>query len=119
MMRLDSREAIITMVDLFYQKVKTDELLGPVFAHVDWPAHLPIMHNFWSSMILGDLSYQGNPFAKHIHLKITEKHFSQWLQLFDETIIQNFEGEHAQEARRRAAQIASVWSYKLSTQNPA
>lgn len=28
-------------------------------------APLPIMYNFWSSMLLGDQSYRGHPFKKH------------------------------------------------------
>ena len=49
-----TREDIKLLVDRFYDKVQSDPLLGPVFSHVDWPHHLPIMYNFWSSMLLGD-----------------------------------------------------------------
>jgi len=81
-----TREDVKVLVDRFYDKVKEDELLGPVFSHVDWPHHLPIMYNFWSSMLLGDQSYRGNPFQKHISLPIDNKHFNQWLKLFRETV---------------------------------
>ena len=60
------RKDIELLVDSFYEKVKNDQLLGPVFAHVDWPKHLPVMYQFWSSMMLGEQSYKGNPFQKHI-----------------------------------------------------
>ncbi|MGC1244127.1 MAG: group III truncated hemoglobin, partial [Chryseosolibacter sp.] len=55
-----NREDIKLLVDSFYEKVQADALLAPVFNHVDWPHHLPIMYNFWSSMLLGDQSYRGN-----------------------------------------------------------
>jgi hemoglobin len=38
------REDVKIMVDEFYDKVKSDALLGPDFSHVDWPHHLPIMY---------------------------------------------------------------------------
>ena len=113
-MKLNSRDQIIRMVDLFYAKVKADELLAPVFAHVDWPHHLPVMYNFWCSMILGEMSYRGNPFEKHVHLSLTSAHFDRWLKLFYENMDEHFTGEEALEAKNRAANIASVWRFKMN-----
>ncbi len=107
------RKDIETLVNLFYNKVKSDELLLPVFSHVDWPHHLPIMYNFWSSMLLGDQSYLGNPFQKHIHLAIDSSHFNQWLALFKETVDENFTGLKADEAKSRALSIAGVFQHKM------
>jgi len=112
-MDLVTRLDIELLVNSFYEKVKVDELLAPVFAHVDWPAHLPVMYNFWSSMLLGDQSYQGNPFQKHVGLSIKVEHFQQWLLLFHATIDENFIGDSALDAKNRATTIAGVWSYKL------
>ena len=67
------REDVEILVDKFYDKVKSDELLRPVFSHVDWPHHLPIMYNFWSSMLLGDQSYTGNPLTKAFAISLLEK----------------------------------------------
>ena len=61
---ITNRDDIKLLVDDFYKKVQADELLGPVFSHVNWPHHLPIMYDFWSSMLLGDQSYRGNPLQK-------------------------------------------------------
>lgn len=107
------REDVINMVDKFYNKVKSDELLGPVFSHVDWPHHLPIMYNFWSSMLLGEQSYRGNPLQKHLPLPIQHKHFNQWLTLFRETVDENFAGEKAVEVKERAQNIAGIFQIKM------
>ena len=107
------REDVKIMVDKFYDKVKSDELLGPAFSHVDWPHHLPIMYNFWSSMLLGDQSYTGNPLQKHLPLPIGKNHFSRWLELFKETVDENFEGEKAEEVKMRADSIANIFQFKM------
>ena len=113
MKELADRKDIILMVNSFYEKVKQDNLIGPVFAHVDWPHHLPIMYNFWASMLLGEQSYQGNPFQKHVPLPLKADHFDQWLKLFGETVDENFEGDRAQEVKERARSIARVFQHKL------
>jgi len=113
MMVLETRNEIKILVDKFYEKVNQDSLLAPVFAHVDWPHHLPVMYNFWASMLLGEQSYQGNPFQKHVPLPLKADHFDQWLKLFVETVDENFEGDRAQEVKDRARSIARVFQHKL------
>jgi hemoglobin len=114
---IKTRNEIIILVDQFYGKVNQDQLLAPVFAHVDWPKHLPIMYNFWSSMLLGDQSYQGNPFQKHIALPIEPRHFDRWLELFIETVDENFTGAKAEEVKTRAHNIAGVFQHRLGLAN--
>jgi hemoglobin len=110
---ITNRHDIMKLVDNFYDKVKIDELLGPVFAHLDWPHHLPIMYNFWSSMLLGDQSYRGNPLEKHLRLNIRSEHFARWLLLFKETVNENFSGEKAEEVKLRADSIAGIFQLKM------
>ncbi len=115
---IEEREDIKIMVDKFYEKVKLDSLLGPVFSNVDWPHHLPIMYDFWSSMLLGDQTYKGNPLQKHLALPIQREHFSRWLVLFKETVDENFEGEKAEEVKMRADSIAGIFQYKMGLTQP-
>ena len=110
---IQNRADIQTLVDRFYERVKADVLLGPVFQHVDWPKHLPVMYDFWASMLLGEQSYRGNPFQRHLHLAIGPIHFERWLQLFWQTVDANFAGEKAEEAKSRARSIAMVWQHKM------
>ncbi|RAW03485.1 sec-independent protein translocase TatC [Pseudochryseolinea flava] len=104
------------MVDLFYDKVKIDPLLGPAFSHVDWIKHLPVMYDFWSSMLLGDRTYRGNPLQRHLDLPIDRRHFDRWLLLFEETVNDNFFGERADEAKSRAQAIAEIFQRKMGLQ---
>lgn len=110
---IHTRSDIETLVNKFYNQVKTDELLALIFAHVDWPNHLPVMYNFWASILLGDQSYQGNPMSKHFPLKINREHFTRWLQLFMKTVDENFSGPVANEAKNRANTIAQMFQYKM------
>lgn len=114
--QIQNRKDIQLLVDSFYDKVNHDPLLSPVFnekAAVNWEKHLPIMYDFWSTMLLGDKSYRGNPFMKHIPLPINKVHFERWMQLFLETVDQHFTGEVAEEAKARARSIAGVFQFKL------
>src|SRR5262245_47688125 len=49
------------VVDVFYDKARRDEVIGPVFnaaiAEDEWPEHLDLIASFWSSMLLGTASY--------------------------------------------------------------
>lgn len=108
-----SRNDVELMVNSFYDKVKADELLAPVFEHVDWPEHLPVMYNFWSSMLLGDMSYSGNAMGKHLALSISRNHFIRWLELFMATVDEHFEGYNATEAKIRAQSIAALFQHKM------
>jgi hemoglobin len=110
---INDRTDIKLLVDSFYNKVKSDALLGPVFSKVDWPHHLPTMYNFWSSMLIGDQSYSGNPLQKHLGLTITKEHFKQWIALFTTTVDEHFSGEKAEEAKTRAQNIAAIFQHKM------
>lgn len=110
---LTNREQIEALVRKFYEKVQADEALAPLFMHLNWEKHLPIMYNFWSSLLLGDMSYRGNPFQPHAALPLSETHFKAWLSLFTATVNENFEGPKAEEAIMRAQSIAGVWQHKL------
>lgn len=75
------------LVHTFYDKVRDDELLGPVFdARIkNWDAHLARMCLFWSSVALGAATYQGSPMQVHAPLPVDANHFDRWLALFEAT----------------------------------
>ena len=81
-------EAMIErLVRSFYTKVRSDELLGPVFEAriADWEPHLAQMCAFWSSVALMSGRYHGQPMAAHLPLPVDTPHFNRWLELFAET----------------------------------
>jgi hemoglobin len=113
---ITTEEDIKRLVDTFYASVNQDPLLEPVFnghAQVDWPHHLPIMYQFWSSLLLGSASYKGQPFPKHMALPIGREHFERWLQLFHQTVDRLFSGDKAEEAKVRAQNVAYMFQYKM------
>ena len=81
-------EAMIArLVDGFYDRVRADPLLGPVFnARIeDWAPHLEQMRLFWSSVALMSGVYHGRPMPKHLPLPVDARHFDRWLELFEAT----------------------------------
>ena len=81
-------EAMIErLVRAFYDKVRADPVLGPIFdARIaDWEPHLAQMCAFWSSVALMTGRYHGTPMVKHQPLPIDAGHFDRWLELFEQT----------------------------------
>jgi hemoglobin len=108
-----SRKDIEHLVDSFYGRVETNPVIGSLFSGIDWVKHKPLMYSFWASMMLGEQTYRGNPFEKHIKLSLTPQHFSEWLRLFDQTVDENFVGDQAEQIKDRARTIARVWQFKM------
>lgn len=110
---ITNRADIELLVNTFYDKVKRDPLLSPVFEHLDWPKHLPSMYHFWTFNLLGEAGYKGNIIQKHLPLNISAVHFTQWLKLFNATVDELFTGDKAEEAKSRAYSMAVVIQVKL------
>lgn len=117
---LDSRAAIQLLVESFYEKVKLDDLLGPVFNNAenfDWDTHIPILVDFWETILLDTASYKGNTMRKHIELNkripLTTQHFDRWKELFFSTIDNLFEDTNVHIAKRKVHDIAGLMQYRL------
>ena len=56
-----SEERISYLVDAFYKKVRLDPEIGPIFNAVvsDWPHHLSLLKDFWSTVLLTTGRYKG------------------------------------------------------------
>ena len=85
--------AIATLVDGFYEKVRRDPQLGPVFnaAVHDWDEHKRLLTSFWASVALGTGSYRGNPMAAHRPQPIRAEHFYRWITLWRETCLEQLD----------------------------
>lgn len=117
---LTSRADIERLVDTFYERVRVDERLGPIFtdvARVDWGVHLPRMYDFWEAVLFGASGFKGNPLAVHRALAeqtaLTPGEFARWLALFTRSVDLLFTGPMADEAKQRAARIATVMQQHL------
>jgi hemoglobin len=114
---IEKREDIIVMVDTFYQKVRQDDLIGPIFnnriAPDAWPAHLNRMYTFWTTILLNQPGYSGQPFEKHRDMPIQAAHFERWVSLFKTLVDSLFEGPIANEAKYRAELMGHLFLAKL------
>jgi hemoglobin len=116
-----AREDIEFLIHAFYEKVKTDPLIGPVFTRVikvNWEKHLSIMYAFWENTLFYTGAYSGNPMETHrrVHkiMPVTELHFDRWVSLFVRTVDEYFDGEKAMLAKKRAYSIATVMKIKIT-----
>lgn len=116
---IQNREDIYLLVSQFYLKVRQDAILGPFFNDVirDWDAHLEHLTSFWETSLFMtkklDKRYTGNPLEVHVKVDkekdhtITELHFGLWLNLWFQTLDELFEGEIAENAKRRARKMGT------------
>ncbi len=112
---IEGLDDIILFVNIFYDKIQRDNLLGPIFNRViiDWNPHLQQMYAFWNAVLFGVPGFTGNPFAKHAPLPIKSEHFEHWLSLFYDTIDSLFVGEMADNTKKRAETMAIMFQSKL------
>lgn len=89
--------AIAQLVDHFYERVRADPEIGPIFNTTvrDWNAHKRLLTSFWSTVALRNGTYRGNPLAAHRPLSIRAEHFSRWLLLWRETCTQELDASNA------------------------
>jgi hemoglobin len=109
-------EALADLVRVFYERVRQDPELGPIFndAITDWPHHLSKLTDFWHSVMLTSGRYKGNPMLKHVihRARITPEHFARWLALWRETTGEIMAPAAAAELQAKAERIGE--SLKLA-----
>lgn len=117
---IKDKKDIEFLVNTFYDKVKTDPIIGNIFtniAKVDWEEHLPKMYTFWEAIIFGTTSFKGNPMRTHKELSwktpMGETQFDRWLSLWVDVIDENFTGFKAEEAKQRGKNIAGLMLFKI------
>ena len=115
-----TRADIEQLVVAFYEKVKQDATIGFIFndvVKIDWPHHIPIIVDFWESILLDNPVYKKNAMEVHYDLNkkvpLKKEHFESWMMLFATTIDELFEGKTATSAKVRAQSIASVMLFKM------
>ncbi|WLI91705.1 group III truncated hemoglobin [Massilia sp. R2A-15] len=110
-----SRESITTLVHTFYDDVRADPVLSPVFNAAigdHWDTHLGRMVDFWCTTMLKTQQFQGNVFGKHMALAGVEpEHFQRWLLLFEATAARLFSAPLADEFILVARRIAASLQY--------
>jgi hemoglobin len=113
---IETRADIDRLMHAFYARALDDDVIGYIFtdvARLDLEHHLPIIGDFWESLLFGTPAYSKhgrNPLLVHreLHEKsaLTVEHFQRWLEIFIATIDEMFSGERAEFLKQRAAAIA-------------
>jgi hemoglobin len=102
--------ALKQLVESFYDRVRADRLIGPVFndAIADWPDHLEKLQAFWSSVMLTSGRYKGQPLPAHIRhgARIDAAAFDRWLALWGQVTGEMFDPAIAARFQDKAARIA-------------
>jgi len=118
---IKTREDVFLLVSSFYAKVRKDAVLGPFFNETitDWETHLEHLTTFWEASLFLKTRYTGDPLEAHIKVDkafnhtISELHFGIWLNLWFETINELFEGDYAENAKRRARKMGTFIHLKI------
>ncbi|HZG95143.1 MAG TPA: group III truncated hemoglobin [Mycobacteriales bacterium] len=120
--RLDisSRSDIAVLLEAFYPRAFADDLLGPVFAvaAMDLAAHLPVMCDFWETVLFRAGTYRRNALNVHHDLHdrvpLTEAHFARWLEIWCATTDDRYAGPVADRAKLQAERIAGAMARRLA-----
>lgn len=113
---LETRAQLDSLLARFYERVRQDPLIGPVFndvAKVNWEEHLPKIGDFWEQLLFEGKAYKGRPFPPHIPLSLEAKHFERWLSLFFPTVDELHSGFKAEELKSRAYNIGRTFYSNL------
>lgn len=114
---IEKREDVFHLVHTFYEKVREDELIGPIFNRIiqgeeEWKEHEEKLTDFWESTIFFKGLYRGNPVKVHNSVdekegfKIDHNHFGRWQLIWIANIQEKFEGENATMAKNKARNMA-------------
>ena len=113
---LTSRADIDALMVHFYSRAMSDPAIGRFFTEVvklDLDHHLPVIGDFWESVL-----FSTGVYARHgrhplmVHGEMSRKrqlepqHFQRWLELFEESIDELFDGRAATYMKQRAHAIA-------------
>lgn len=104
------------LLEIFYDKARRDNLLGPVFNDriKNWPEHIAVMSKFWESSLFGDGLDNEDSSQKHFDLFVENRHFDRWITLFQSTIEEEFTGRGADEARFLSIKLSEIFRSRLS-----
>jgi hemoglobin len=117
---ITSRADIEFLIQRFYEKVTADEVIGFIFTKavpMDWEHHIPVMVDFWETILLENMVYKKN--AMEVHYAVNKKvplqneHFDRWILLFNGTVDEMYTGVKASLAKTRAISIAAVMQFKM------
>jgi hemoglobin len=114
------RADIELLMNTFYERLLADKSINYIFtdvAKIDMKTHIPVIADFWESVLLNKNIYRNNAMKIHMDLNyktpLTKMHFDIWLQHFNNTVDELFEGDIAFLAKQRAKSVATLMQIKI------
>lgn len=82
-----TEDSVTRLVERFYDRVRADDRLGPIFTSAvsDWDAHMTVMRDFWSAVLLDTERYRGCVMSSHFDVPLTQADLDRFLELFGPT----------------------------------
>ncbi|TAK44329.1 MAG: group III truncated hemoglobin [Saprospiraceae bacterium] len=121
--QITNREDVAFLVKTFYEKVRKDEHLGPIFNGIikDWDAHLEKLTDFWEGnlFVFVKTKFTGDPAQAHHRVDVAMngtiemEHFGRWINLWIANLDEYFEGERAESAKNQARKMATFLYLKI------
>ncbi len=118
---IQNREDLLLLMQEFYKKLLADDSISYLFtdvAKIDLAHHLPVLVDFWDSVLFQADTYRKNAMQPHLVLHqqspLQKHHFETWLRYFKSSVDELFEGNIAFLAKERATSIATVMQIKIS-----
>lgn len=121
---LTDRADVQHMVRSFYETAMTDPLLEEIFAHhLDLDEHMPIMTDFWETVLFRAGKYHRNALKVHEDIHVVDplewRHFERWLEIWKANVDRLYAGEHAERAKLQATRIGASIHRRLHGRNPS
>lgn len=121
---ITTRKDIELLMEEFYLRLLSDNRISYIFtdvARVDIDKHIPVIADFWESVLLNKNVYHNNTMKIHLDLNdkfsFTKEQFKVWLQHFTATVDELFEGDIALLAKQRATSVATIMQIKIANKN--
>mgnify|MGYP000586754753 CR=1 FL=1 len=119
---ITSRKDIKHIISKFYDKLLNDNEMLPYFKEIvaqnHLEKHLEIITDFWEDILFHSYNYKNNPMQKHLDfnkkIKFSKEHFTIWLNYFNTSVNEYFNGENAVIIKNRAQSIATVMQLKMN-----
>ena len=118
---LANRADVEVLLRRFYGRVFADATLEEPFSELrekGLESHLPVMCDFWETVLFRAGLYRGNAFQVHRQLHdrhpLGTKHFGRWLTLWEATVDEMYQGPAADRAKLQAARIAKSIHRRLN-----
>ncbi|MCB0471478.1 MAG: group III truncated hemoglobin [Flavobacteriaceae bacterium] len=120
-----NREDIALFVNHFYNKLLNDNKIRHFFDAIlaagKLGDHLETITDFWNGILFNSPDYRRDAMQPHLMLNksipFKKQHFNCWLQHFQTTIDEYFEGANAEKAKTRALSIATIMEIKMMNEH--